>query len=323
MATRKNRLKVHEPVLAGEVLKALGIDETAPLNNQARYIDATVATAGYSIEIIRRGGRVLGIDADEKILEIAKKRLEKTCSALNRPVQGCFKLVHGNFRKIDEIAKKASFAQVDGIIFDLGVSSLHLESVSRGFSFRYPGAALDMRFDKVSQKVTASDLLNSLPRTQLQELFAVVMSQGTSKKLADKVAASRTSRLIKSVGDFLEVVERTVPRKGKLHPATKPFLALRIAVNSELENLKEALPKAFSLLEPGGRLVVISFHSGEDGFVKKFFRKTESEDLAHLVAKKPILPSFSEIEDNPRARSAKMRVLEKHAKENQKFIKFK
>jgi len=311
MRKSKDEQRVHEPVMIGEVIDALRLKEIVHLN-QSRIIDATVATAGHTIEIVKRGGRVLGIDVDEDLLEVAGERLRKACPpTFSSHERGSLKLVHGNFAKIDEIAKKHKFENVDGILFDLGVSSVHFTDRFRGFSFNYPGAPLDMRLDNKIQKVTAHDLLNSLRKDQLQELFGVVMGRAVSRKLAGKIVASREGSPIETVDDFLKIIEEVKLKRRKLHPATLPFLALRIAVNSELENLAEALPGAFNLLAPGGRLVVISFHSGEDELVKKFFKNKARVVRAKLITKKPVTPSMSETERNPKSRSAKMRVLEK------------
>ncbi|MGB6838890.1 MAG: 16S rRNA (cytosine(1402)-N(4))-methyltransferase RsmH [Microgenomates group bacterium] len=304
-----DEVKYHESVMVREVLENLGL-KRAPLKNQVRVIDATLGTGGHSLAIIKIGGRVLGIDLDEEILEIAKKRLEKACPALEKD-RAPFKLVNGNFKDIDKIAEGAGFKKVDGVVFDLGVSNIHLKSSSRGFSFENETAPLDARLNPKLQAVTAADLLNSLRKDQLESLFNTVMTKGKSKKLAIEVVIARGEELIKNVGDFLKIINKAKIAGGKLHPGTLPFLALRIAVNSELENLKIALPKAFELLKKGGRLVVISFHSGEDKLVKNFFRDMEKKDLGSVLTKKPLTSTSVEINRNPRARSAKLRCLEK------------
>ena len=254
---------------------------------------------------------MLGIDADEELLEIARKRLEIACPTLNNSVQGHFKLVNGNFRNIDEIAKRMEVKEVDGILFDLGVSNLHLKSQTRGFSFESGSAPLDMRIDTKTQGVTAADLLNNLREDQLIGLFNSVMIQPVARKLAKEVVFRRKEKPIKEISDFLAIVRRARVDGGKLNPATLPFMALRMAVNSELENLKIALPKALELLKKGGRLVVISFHSGEDALVKNFFREMQNKNLVKVLTKKPIVSTREEIVKNPRARSAKLRCFEK------------
>lgn len=292
----------HESVMVREVAEALHIQKGK------KYIDATIGTGGYAVEVVKRGGIVLGIDLDEGMLEVAKVRLEEACSTLNQKVEGCFKLVQGNFKDIEKIAKEASFNDVSGITLDLGVSNIHLTSGDRGFSFSNPDALLDMRIDKESQGVTGADLLNALREDQLRDMFVETMDFGSSKWLSRRILGKRETSPIKSVGDFLEVC-RGLRTKPGLNPATLPFLAVRIAVNSELSNLKEALPKAFELLGRDGRLVVVSFHSGEDRIVKDFFQSKIG--AAKILTDKPISPSQEEITKNPKARSAKMRVLEK------------
>lgn len=299
----------HEPVLAHEVIGYLRLD--VPLKKQAYFIDTTVGTAGHTLKILKAGGNVLGIDADKELLEIAEKRLNIACPTLNDSVQGHFKLVNGNFKDIDKIAKRMKFEKVDGILFDLGISNLHLKSQTRGFSFENGRAPLDMRIDTKSQSVTGADLLNSLRKDQLIELFSSVMIQPVAKRLAKEVVFLRKERPIKETSDFLAIISRARIVSGKLNPATLPFMALRMAVNSELENLKIALPKALELLNKGGRLVVISFHSGEDVLVKNFFRDMQKENLVKILTKKPVVPMREEITRNPRARSAKLRCFEK------------
>jgi 16S rRNA (cytosine1402-N4)-methyltransferase len=303
--------KAHKPVLLSEAIGALQVGKGAHLNNL--FIDATVGFGGHTKEIVKKGGRVLGIDADEEALKVARRVLKQACPAtFQQTERGGFKLVHGNFRNIDEIAQKNGFSRVDGILFDLGVSSPQLTSSSRGFSFQSELSPLDMRIDRSSQKVTAADLLNTLSKKQLVQVFSAVLSLGKSRNLATKVVGQRQEAKIETVGDFLKALNLLGKRRGKLiHPATLPFLAVRMAVNSELENLSEALPKAFELLVGGGRLAVISFHSGEDAVVKNYFRGVCRRERAKPINKKPIVPKENEVQKNPRARSAKMRVLEK------------
>lgn len=299
----------HEPVLAHEVISYLRLD--VPLKKQAYFIDTTVGTAGHTLKILKAGGNVLGIDADKELLEIAEKRLKLACPTLNDSVQGHFKLVNGNFKDIDEITKRMKIKKVDGILFDLGVSNLHLKSQTRGFSFESGTAPLDMRIDTKSQSVTAANLLNSLREDQLVALFISVLIQPDAKRLAKEVVFRRNKILIEKTSDFLAIINRARIDGGKLNPATLPFMALRMAVNSELENLKIALPKALKLLKKGGRLIVISFHSGEDVLVKNFFRNMQKENLIKILTKKPVVPEKEEIIKNPRARSAKLRCFEK------------
>ncbi|OGM58326.1 16S rRNA (cytosine(1402)-N(4))-methyltransferase [Candidatus Woesebacteria bacterium RIFCSPLOWO2_01_FULL_39_10] len=331
----------HVPVLLKETLEALKVDEIAhskealqgaperSSGRRGRFIDATLGMGGHTEAIVKLGGRVLGIEQDPRSLEVAKTRLEEallrskksfggseTCpppldkhknAAISR---GSYTLVHGNFKDMGKIAKDYSFQDVDGILFDLGISSFQLEK-ERGFSYQDPEALLDMRADETSQEVRAADLLNALNEGQLREMFSEVMPFYESKILSERIIEARKTKKINSVGDLLSILGSLPGSKKSLNPATLPFLALRVKVNSELENLREGLPQSFRLLGKKGRLVVISFHSREDVIVKKFFKEKENEGLAEILTKKPIIPSSDESERNPRSKSAKMRVLEK------------
>lgn len=289
-----NEPRIHKSVMVDEAVNALHV------KNQALYIDGTLGTGGHSAEILKEGGRVLGIDMDPEMIKIARERLETQFD------KNDFKLVNGNFANLDVIARENSWEPVAGILLDLGVSNLHLKDLERGFSFGNPDAKLDMRLNKDTQGVTAADLLNVLRADQLEEMFSVVLEGGPSRWLTGRVIHSRENSKIESVGDFLEICEGLKTGKSGLSEATLPFLALRIAVNSELDNLKMVLPKAYELLGKGGKLVVISFHSGEDRIVKEFMSPTKVLENSDVI-----LPTLDEIYENPRARSAKMRVITK------------
>ncbi|MEK7498049.1 MAG: 16S rRNA (cytosine(1402)-N(4))-methyltransferase RsmH [Patescibacteria group bacterium] len=271
----------HEPVLLAEVIDLLHVRDRLHLKKAHKYIDATLGAGGYTKAICELGGLVLSIDTDKKMIEIAKKNLSGV---------GGYKIAQGNFRNIAEIAKVNDFTEVSGIVFDLGVSSIHFLEDGRGFSFQDKEAPLDMRLDPESQGVKASDLLNSLREDQLSEVLG--------RNLSQKVVEKRVTKPFSQVGDLVDLIGQK--RVGRIHPATEAFMALRIAVNGELENLKEALPQAYSLLRPGGKLIVVTFHSGEDRIVKKFMKNSEI-----------VLPKKEEIERNPKARSAKLRCIEK------------
>lgn len=266
------------------------------------YIDATLGTAGHTLEIVKEGGKVLGIDTDIRMVELAEKRLKGLKD---------FKLIHGNFTKILEIAKETDWQPVNGILFDLGVSNIHLKDLERGFSFENPNAELDMRLDSGNLEVKAKDLLNVLREDQLEDLFNISLDPGPAKWISGRVLHSRAAKPIATVSDMLEICQGLVTGRHGLNEATLPFLALRIAVNSELDNLKEVLPKAFDLLKPEGRIVVISFHSKEDEIIKEFFKEKSLSNEAKMITFKPIMAESSEVEINRRARSAKMRVLQK------------
>jgi 16S rRNA (cytosine1402-N4)-methyltransferase len=289
--------ELHESVLVAEVIEALHI------NKGCRYIDATLGNGGHTLEILKKGGHVLGIDLDPEMISIADKRLKE--SGFSN-----YKLVNGNFTEIDKIANENDWNPADGILLDLGVANLHLKDLERGFSFGNEVAQLDMRLNPEAQGVKGSDLLNVLREDQLRELFEVTLEPGAAKWISGRVLHSRSEKAIATVGDMLEISKGLKTGKTGLNEATLPFLALRIAVNCELTNLEEVLPKAFNLLAKGGRLVVISFHSREDAIVKNFF-KEKSKDGAEIITFKPILVREEEIALNRRARSAKMRILEK------------
>jgi len=275
----------HVPVLLLEALNALHVKKTR------KYIDATLGAGGHAAAILAKGGSVLGIEADYQMIEIAKENLKQAGDD--------FVIAQGNFVNIDRLAKENGFTQVDGILYDLGISSLHYKN-GRGFSFENESEPLDMRLDTKFQAVTAADLLNTLREDQINEMMRAGMEKGEAKRSSRAIWKYGQRKKYETVGDLLQALGR-LPRFGKLHPATKVFAALRIAVNSELTNLMESLPRAWDLLRPGGKLVVISFHSGEDRIVKQFMGS----------GAKPVVPCEDEIYRNPRARSAKMRVLSK------------
>lgn len=286
----------HQSVMVGQVVDQLHVKKGSS------YIDATLGTGGHTLEIANKGGMVLGIDADLEMITVAKKRMKGLKN---------IKLVQGNFVTIDKIAKENDFPEVDGILFDLGVSNIHLKNLERGFSFENPEADLDMRLDPNTQGVKASDLLNVLREDQIEDLFAVTLEPGAAKWITGRVLHSRAAKPISKVSDLLEICEGLKTGKTGLREGTLPFLALRIAVNSELDNLREVLPKAFDLLKPEGRIVVISFHSKEDEIVKEFFKEKNLRLQARLITFSPVRASITEVSVNRRARSAKMRVIEK------------
>lgn len=284
--------EVHLPVLLEEVMAFLVVSPGG------KYIDATLGGGGHAQEIIRRGGRVLGIDQDPQAIKIARQRLHPTHA----------KVVLGNFADLETIARQHGFTRIAGILFDLGVASFQLDTGSRGFSFQ-ADAPLDMRLNP-DLAVTAADLVNALGRKELATLFTKLAQERLAGPIANAIVDSRRLRPITTTGQLAAIVERVYGhRRGHLHPATKVFLGLRIAVNDELNNLKAALPQAINLLQPGGRLVVISFHEGEDRVVKQLFKQQAAEDRGSILTKKPLMPQPKEINLNPRSRSAKLRAL--------------
>lgn len=286
---------VHRPVLLKEVLDFLKVEPGK------KYIDATVGGGGHAVEIVKRGGILLGIDCDTEALKYASERLRVEAEES--------RVERGNFKEIDAIAKRNGFGKVAGILFDLGMSSWQIEHSGRGFTFQ-KDEPLDMRMD-TSLKVTAAKLLNSLNEDELAQIFQKFGEERLARVLAAAVVRSRRIKPIQTTADLVSLIEQSLGRKHRIHPATKAFQALRIAVNDELENLKTALPKAVKLLQSGGRIVAISFHSLEDRIIKREFARLASKGEVRWLTKKPLRPSEEELSLNPRARSAKLRTLEK------------
>jgi len=292
----------HQSVMTQEVIEAF---DNAHLKG-GRFIDATLGMGGHTLELIKHGATVLGIEYDQRMLKLAESRIKE--SQINKGAT--YKLIQGNFRDISDIAQKNAFTEADGILFDLGISNVQLMHPEFGFSFSNPEAKLDMRADSKAQ-VKAKDLLNILREDQLRELFSETLNYPEAKKLSLEVVKRRSLVPFNKVGDLLEVCARVMPMKGKINPATKVFLALRIAVNSEMENVREALPKAVEVLKEGGILAVITFHSTEDRIVKDLFTDLEQFRKGEVLTKKPISAGEDEIMENPKARSAKLRVIKK------------
>ncbi|OGM09042.1 16S rRNA (cytosine(1402)-N(4))-methyltransferase [Candidatus Woesebacteria bacterium RBG_13_34_9] len=302
---------LHQPVMVNEVIEALNIDRIAHLK-EVRIVDATVGLGGHSIEFVKRGINVLGIDSDFNSLKIAENNLSKACPLSHIKHMGkCFTLIKGNFRNLKRISLENNFNWVDGILFDLGISSYQLNDLQRGFSFKYRESPLDLRIDKDSSAINGMDLLNALNPSQLIDLFRITLDYRRARDLSYAIVLARNKRKIEKVVDFLNIIDKTIFSKKSIDKATLPFLALRIAVNSELQNLRESLPQTLNILKSGGRCVVICFHSGEDAIVKNIFKQMEIRKMVKIFIKKPILPGISEININKRAKSAKLRYFEK------------
>ena len=288
----------HIPVLLGEVLEWLAIKP------EGTYVDATVGLGGHAAEIARRlsTGRLIGIDRDAAALAVARERL----AGYGRRVE----LVQGTLSTIGEIARRLNI-KADGVLADLGVSSMQLDDASRGFSFRGAGP-LDMRMDREGREPSGSaaeEIVNRWPERELADLLYRFGEEHDSRKIARAIVKSRP---IRDTEHLATVVAGALKRgRQKLHPATKTFLALRIAVNRELEELGQFLDQAPATMNPRGRLVVLSYHSLEDRAVKQAFRRYDREGVLRTLTKKVIMPSPAEQAANPRSRSAKMRVAEK------------
>ena len=301
---------IHIPVLLDEVIAALQVQPGG------RYIDCTVGEGGHASAILENsspGGQLLGIDLDPQAIAQARERM--------LPYGREAFLINNDYQNLAEICSTLDFQPVHGILFDLGLSSFQLANTSRGFSFRFD-APLDMRFNP-AQELTAATIVNTFSEQELAAIIANYGEERRSKQIARSIVASRP---LNTTLELAAVVQRAVGIRGRIHPATKTFQALRIAVNQELERLKVALEQSVNLLGFGGRLVVISYHSLEDRLVKEYLNR-ESRDCIcpprtpacicghkatlRLIDKKPIVPSPAEIEVNPRSRSAKMRVAER------------
>jgi len=283
-------------VLAEEALRWLRVEPGGT------YVDATVGLGGHAVEIAARltSGRLIGLDRDAGALEIARERL--------KAYQERVVLVQADFSRIDEVAREMNLPQLNGILADLGVSSLQLDTAERGFSFRFAGP-LDMRMDS-RMALTAADIVNETAEAELADLLYHFGEERDSRRIARAILRARP---IRSTEHLATVVAgaRTSRGRQKLHPATKTFLALRIAVNREMEELGQFLNRAPATLAPEGRWVVLSYHSLEDRMVKQEFRRLAGEGVVNVLTRKVVRPSEAEIAANPRARSAKMRVAEK------------
>lgn len=285
----------HKPVLVKEVLEYLNVKKGGI------YVDATVGAGGHSRVICDLGGRILGIDRDPTALELAKQNLSACSDSV---------LVNVKFSQISEVVREYGFGVVDGVLFDLGISSMQLDNPGRGFSFQQD-EPLDMRMNQGESIITAYELVNALREDQLYELFLKTNQANVARAAARAIVGAREIKKIETTGDLARIIEKSVGRKRHIHPATTIFMALRMVVNSETEELEKGLTEAVKILKPYGRLVAISFHSGEDRVVKNFFKHSAKSGELRIVTQKPILPGWDEIRRNPRSRSAKLRVAEK------------
>ena len=288
----------HLPVLLQEVVEFL--------NCQAGriYVDGTVGSGGHAEAILERSsptGKLIGLDWDEKAIARAWKRLA--------PYGNRVELRQENYRNLKSVIESLSLDGVDGILLDLGVSTEQLEDQERGFSFRWEGP-LDMRMGR-EMKITAKDLLQRFSLPELSETLRKYGEERWARRIAKGIVRRRQIKAISTTRELVGVIEKSIPassRRGRIHPATRTFQALRIAVNGELENLQDFLDQCPDLLHPGGRLCIISFHSLEDRVVKDQFRRWSS---FRILTPKPVIPSPEAVFLNPRARSAKLRAAEK------------
>ena len=305
----------HRPVLLDECVEALNI------RPDGVYLDGTLGRAGHSREIVRRltAGRLICVDRDQAALDVARERLAPWLDRVT--------LVHSNFDRVDDILDELSLPAVDGMLFDLGVSSPQLDDGSRGFSYM-ADAPLDMRMDR-EEGLTAAGVVNTWSQEELRRIISQYGEERYAPQIAGAIVRHRADKPIETTLELVEIIKSAMPGKAlreKQHPAKRTFQAIRIAVNDELSSVDRMLQRAVPRLRPGGRLAVITFHSLEDRIVKTglagFARGCtcppdfpvcvcgRTPDI-RLVNRKPVLPSKEEIEENPRARSAKLRVAEK------------
>lgn len=288
----------HVPVMVTEAMEALNA------HPGGWYVDCTLGAGGHARAILERilpEGRLLGIDADPAAIEEARRTLATYGDAVV--------LAHGNFGDVGSICREQGFEETDGMLFDLGVSSVQLDTAGRGFSFQRE-APLDMRFDTTASP-SAADIVNNYSEQDIARILWEYGEERYSRQIAHRIVQQRP---ILSTLRLAHIVQQVLgSRRGRIHPATRTFMALRIAVNEELENLKLALDQTVSLLKAGGRLVVISYHSLEDRIVKQFMRARAAEHAFLLTTRKVIRPTTLECSSNPRSRSARLRVAERLA----------
>jgi len=295
--------KLHTPVMLKEALDYLSLGPGKVI------VDATVGTGGHSRAILERitpGGRLIGIDRDQESLGVAKARLQE--------YDGSFEFVHSNFTDIDKVLESLKIKKIDGILFDLGISSFQLEDPHRGFSFQNEGP-LDMRLDRDSY-ISAYDLVNNLNEDEISDLLWTFGQERWHNRIAHLVVEEREKHPIATTRELATIVEKAIPyryrnRHYRIHPATRTFQAVRIAVNRELETLESAINKAIAVMGKNARICVISFHSLEDRVVKHAFRNAAANGLLQLITPKPLTPMQSEVVENPSSRSSKLRVAEK------------
>jgi 16S rRNA (cytosine1402-N4)-methyltransferase len=303
-------MQAHQPVLYKEIIHAL-----RP-KSRGRYVDGTLGAGGHSAGLLAEsepGGRLLGLDVDPQALDLARQTLapfgERAC------------LIMASYTSLSEQLASLGWKSVDGILLDLGASSMQFDTAGRGFSFLAEGP-LDMRFDP-SNSLTAAEIINTWPEGELADLLFRYGEEPAARRIARTIVQARP---VSGTRELAALIEKTLGRHGPHHPATQTFQALRIAVNSELDSIEQVLPQAVRALHKNGRLAVISFHSLEDRIVKEYFRR-ESKDCIcpprqpvctcghkasiREINRRPIVPTEEEVKENPRARSAKWRVAEK------------
>ncbi len=295
---------MHKTVLLQEAIDNL------ELGKGNIFVDGTLGAGGHTEEVCRRLGKavkIIAMDVDAEALERAKERLAGTPCDIT--------YVEDNFRNLDAVMKDSGVQHIDRILLDLGWSSDQFESSGRGFSFRKDEPLrMTLKATLSPEEFDAADIVGKWDEEDIANVLYAYGEERFARRIAREIVEVRDKTPIKTTGDLAKIIESAVPafyRKGRLHPATKTFQALRIAVNDELESLRQALVKGFAALAPDGRMAIITFHSLEDRIVKNFFKTFERDGIGILINKKPIIPGDEELANNPRARSAKLRIIQK------------
>ena len=294
----------HTPVLLDEVLEWLDVKP------EGKYVDATLGAGGHSAAIAGKltSGRLISLDRDAQALELARERL---AASFGTSLPSKITLVHAAFSKIAEVVHGLGIPMVDGVLADLGVSSMQLDRGERGFSFR-EAAALDMRMDTVNDELTADEIVNHWPENEIADLLYREADEHDSRRIAKGIVRARPIRDTAHLATTVAGARKQWGRQ-RLHPATKTFLALRIAVNREMEELGQFLTRTPTTLVPGGRLVVLTYHSREDRMVKHAFQQGERDGILRVLTRHVVVPGEKELFENPRSRSAKLRCAERVA----------
>jgi len=294
----------HTPVLLDEVLEWLDVKP------EGKYVDATLGAGGHSAAIAGKltSGRLISLDRDAQALELARERL---AASFGTSLPSKITLVHAAFSKIAEVVHELGIPMVDGVLADLGVSSMQLDRGERGFSFR-EAAALDMRMDTVNDELTADEIVNHWPENEIADLLYREADEHDSRRIAKGIVRARPIRDTAHLATTVAGARKQWGRQ-RLHPATKTFLALRIAVNREMEELGQFLTRTPTTLVPGGRLVVLTYHSREDRMVKHAFQQGERDGILRVLTRHVVVPGEKELFENPRSRSAKLRCAERVA----------
>jgi len=303
-------MSVHRTVLLNEAIVGI-LPKEGVVHGKQVIVDATFGGGGHSQEICKRypGVKIIAMDQDKSVFRKAKDKFKGSNCDIS--------FFNENFRNIDKVLKKENVGQVDGIIFDLGLSSDQLENSTRGFSFMKDEPLLmTMKENPTPEDITAKEVVNTWGEESLADIIYGYGQERQARRIAKAIVEFRNRQEIRTTFDLVKIIEKAIPakfRKGRIHYATKTFQAIRIAINDELGALATGLDEGFKFLKVGGRMSVISFHSLEDRIVKKFFKMKEKEEKAKLTNKKVILADENEIKNNPRSRSAKLRILEKTA----------